>query len=118
MTTAIYRRVKVSSAVLGAALLAVIIGAAAPAGADEANAKKLLKAMSDYVGKQSSLSFDYDAALDVVTKDDQKLALLSSGTVSLTRPDKIHTTRSGDFADIETLFDGKTLTLVGKNANS
>jgi hypothetical protein len=101
---------------LGAALLAVIVGTAAPAGADDA--KKLLKAMSDYVGKQSSLSFDYDAALDVVTKDDQRLALLSSGTVSLTRPDKIRATRSGGFADIETVFDGKTLTLVGKNANS
>jgi hypothetical protein len=109
---------KVSSVVLGAALLAAIIGAAAPAGADDANAKKLLKAMSDYVGKQSSLSFDYDASLDVVTKDDQRLALLSSGTVSLTRPDKLRATRSGGFADIETLFDGKTLTLVGKNANS
>jgi len=110
-------RLKVSCATLGGALLAVVIGAATPATADDANAKKLLKAMSDYVGKQSSLSFDYDAALDVVTKDDQKLALVSSGTVSLTRPDKLRTTRSGGFADIETLFDGKTLTLVGKNSN-
>jgi hypothetical protein len=37
--------------------------------------------------------------------------------VSLARPDKIRTTRSGGFVDIETVFDGKTLTLFGKNKN-
>jgi len=117
MTKAIHRLTKVSCAALGVALLALFSGMVAPASADEASAKKLLKAMSDYIGKQSSLAFDYDAALEVVTKDDEKLALVSSGTVSLARPDKIHATRNGGFADIETLFDGKTLTLVGKNAN-
>jgi len=104
-------------AALAVALLGFIVAGAVPAGADDAAAKKLLKAMSDYVGKQPSLSFDYDAVLEVVTKDDQKLALASSGTVNLTRPDKLRATRAGGFADVETLFDGKTLTLVGKNAN-
>ena len=102
---------------VGTALLTMMVCAAGSACADEANAKKLLKAMSDYVGKQTSLSFDYDAALEVVTSDDQKLALLSSGAVDLTRPDKLRATRSGGFADIETIFDGKTLTLLGKNAH-
>jgi len=117
MTNIIRRLLRLSSAGSAAALLAIAIGTAAPAGADEASAKKLLRAMSDYVAKQSSLSFDYDAALEVVTKDSQKLALVSSGTVNLTRPDKIRATRSAGFADVEVLFDGKTLTLVGKNAN-
>ena len=48
---------------------------------------------------------------------DQKLGLASSGTVTLSRPDKVRTTRSGGFVDVETVFDGKTLTLLGKNAN-
>ena len=88
-----------------------------PAVADEAQARTLLKAMTDYVGAQQSIAFDYDATLEVVTKDRQKLQLASSGTVSLARPDKIRTTRSGGFVDMETVFDGKTLTLFGKNKN-
>ena len=84
---------------------------------DSAEAKKLLKAMSDYQAAQTAISFDYDATLEVVTDDSQKLALASSGTVTLNRPDKIRATRAGGFVDVETLFDGKTLTLLGKNAN-
>ena len=73
--------------------------------------------MSDYQAAQTAISFDYDATLEVVTNDSQKLALASSGTVTLNRPDKIRATRAGGFVDVETLFDGKTLTLLGKNAN-
>ena len=97
--------------------MTVGVGGTTVASADEASAKQLLKAMSDYMAAQKNLSFGYDATFEVVTKDDQKLALLSSGTVTLSRPDKIKATHSGGFADIETLFDGKMLTLFGKTAN-
>ena len=83
---------------------------------DSAEAKKLLKAMSDYLAAQTAMSFDYNGTLEVVTNGGQKLALASSGTVLINRPDKIRTERSGGFVDSETLFDGKTLTLLGKNA--
>jgi hypothetical protein len=85
--------------------------------ADEAQAKTLLKAMSDYLGAQKSLSFDYDASLEIVSTQQQKIALVSSGTVTLNRPDKLHATRTGGFANVEMVFDGKTLTLLGKNTN-
>ena len=52
--------------------------------ADAADAKRLLKAMSDYLAAQNAISFGYDATLEVVTQDDQKLGLASSGTVTLT----------------------------------
>ena len=84
---------------------------------NSAEAKRLLKAMSDYLDTQQAISFDYDAALEVVTTDKQKLALASSGAVTLNRPDKIRAARAGGFLDVETVFDGKTLTLLGKNAN-
>ncbi|KQV80469.1 hypothetical protein ASC90_24985 [Rhizobium sp. Root1220] len=84
---------------------------------DSPEAKKLLKAMSDYMAAQTALSFAYDANLQVITNSDQKLGLASSGTVTLGRPDKVHTTRSGGFVDTEALFDGKTLTLLGKDVN-
>jgi len=99
--------------------LALLVGLMAPSGAsaDEADARKLLKTMSDYLAAQQAISFQYDTNLEIVTKDKQKLGLASSGTVTLNRPDKIRVTRTGGFADVEFLFDGKTLTLFGKTAN-
>ena len=85
--------------------------------ADEAQAKALFKTMSDYLAAQQAISFAYDSTLEVVTEKDQKLGLANSGTVTLNRPDKLHATRTGGFANIEMVFDGKTLTLLGKNAN-
>jgi hypothetical protein len=85
--------------------------------ADEADAKRLLKAMSDYLAAQQAISFEYDAILEVITKDGQKLALASSGALVLDRPDKIRATRSGGHADVEMSFDGTALTLLGKNLN-
>jgi hypothetical protein len=84
---------------------------------DSAEAKKMLKAMSDFLAAQKSLSVSFDTVFDVVTATDQTLGLASSGTVTLARPDKIRVTRSGGFADFEILYDGKALTLLGKNAN-
>ena len=104
---------------ISAAALALMVALGAPtiASADEAAAKSLLKAMSDYLAAQKAISFSYDSNLEIVTKDKQKLALASSGTVTLDRPDKARVTRHGGFADIEAVFDGKTLTLLGKNTN-
>jgi hypothetical protein len=110
---------KVSATCISAAVLALVLGLGAPSGAraDEEDAKNLVKAMSDYMAAQKAVSFAYDATLEVVTTDDQKLALASSGMVTINRPDKIRATRSGGFADVEMLFDAKTLTLLGKNTN-
>jgi hypothetical protein len=103
-------------AIIVAAVLAGTMGISASK-ADEADAKRLFKAMSDYLGAQSAISFDYDVSLELVSTQQQKVALASSGTVTLDRPDKIHLTRRGGFANVELVFDGKTLTLLGKNAN-
>ncbi len=108
---------KTSALGLCAAALALMVAWAPAAQADEADAKKLLKSMSDYLAAQKAISFDFDAILEVLTKDDQKLALASSGTTILERPGKIRATRAGGHADIEMLFDGETLTLFGNNAN-
>ncbi|TIU90192.1 MAG: DUF2092 domain-containing protein [Mesorhizobium sp.] len=102
---------------LGMLAFAVAALLASPdAHADEAQAKALVKAMSDYMAAQKSISFQYDTSLEVVTPDDQKLAIVSSGTATIARPDRIRATRTGGFADVELVFDGKTLTLLGKNA--
>ena len=85
--------------------------------ADEADAKRLMKAMSDYLASQKAISFAFDTNLDIVTKERQTLGLASSGTVTLNRPDKIRATRLGGFANVEMVFDGKTLTIHGKDTN-
>ena len=103
---------------LAAFALIVGLGASSAAIADDAEAKTLLKAMSDYPAAQKSISFQYDTDPEFVTKDLQKLGLASSGTVTLNRPDKIRATRTGGFADVEMVFDGKTLTVLGKNAGA
>src|SRR6516164_7108217 len=96
-------------------MLAAEMALAASANAQEPN--KLLKAMSDYMAAQTAISFDFDTNLEVVTKDHQKILLASSGTIDLKRPGKIRVARTGGFADVEIIFDGKTLTVVGKHAN-
>jgi hypothetical protein len=103
--------------IVALALMLGLGGARSGASADEADARKLFKAMSDYMAAQKAIAFQYDTNLEVVTQDKQKLALASSGTLTLNRPDKIRITRTGGFADVEFLFDGKTLTLLGKTAN-
>lgn len=104
---------------LSSVALAIVIGLApaSDARAGEADAKRLLKAMSDYLASQKAISFAYDTNFEVVTNERQRLMLASSGTIELGRPDKVRVTRFGGFANVEMVFDGKTLTLLGKDAN-
>jgi hypothetical protein len=100
-----------------AAALAVAAGAPA-ARADEAQARELLTAMTDYLAAQPTLSFDVDSSLEIVTTDGQKLDIASSGSVAMQRPDKIHVMRRGGFADVEMTFDGTTLSVLNRDAKS
>src|SRR5215468_8971243 len=107
-----------SAARLGAAALMLLMMAVAPdASADAAQAKGLFKAMSDYLGKQTKMSFDIDTSLEVVTTDEQKLSLTSSGSLTMVRPDKVRMIRHGGFANAELYFNGRTLTLFRRDQN-
>jgi hypothetical protein len=89
-----------------------------PAGADDASARKVLKSMSDYVTSQKTLLLSFDSDIEVLTPDLQKIQFTSSGQVLLSRPDKLRATRTGGYADVELVFDGKTLTVHGKSINA
>src|SRR5205085_783051 len=92
---------------------------APPAGQDATqNGKALLKAMSDYLAAQKVISLSYDTIFEVVTKDHQKLQIATSGTALLDRPNKLRTTRQSGFSDTEMVFDGKTLSILGKGKNA
>ena len=82
------------------------------------NAKALVKAMSDYLAAQKTISLSYDTVFEVVTKAKQKLQIATSGTAVLERPNKISTTRKSGFSDTEMVYDGKTLSFLGKGQNA
>ncbi len=95
----------------------VLLAGAGKASAGEGEAKALLKSMSDYLAAQKTVSLTYDASFEVVTTDRQKLQVAASGTVQMSRPDKLRVTRTGGFANLEMVYDGKTFTVFGRNAN-
>jgi hypothetical protein len=100
-----------------ASVLMAGLGATSGVQAGEAEAKELLKAMSDYLAAQKTISLGYDADFEVVTKDRQKLSLANSGTLNLSRPDKIRATRSAGFVNTEIVSDGKTVAMLDKDNN-
>ncbi len=106
-------RLKIIAAVAGCLASAVF-----PASAEESEAKAVFKAMSDFLAAQKSISASYDATLEIVTPEMMKVGLASSGALSFTRPDKIRMTRTGGIADVELVYDGKTLSAYGKSANA
>jgi len=95
----------------------VLMAMASPAAADEADARAILAAMSDYMTGLETFAFTYDSTLEIVTTEDQKIGLATSGAVSVSRPGRIHATRAGGFSSVEMGFDGSTFTLVGRNSN-
>jgi hypothetical protein len=105
-------RLKLTAAALGGLAYAV-----SPAFAEESEAKAVFKAMSEFLAAQQTVSVSYDATLEIVTAEMMKVGLASSGKLSFSRPDKIRMTRTGGLADVEMVFDGKTLSASGKNLN-
>jgi hypothetical protein len=88
-------------------------GSATLAHADDA--KDVLKGMSDYLASQKSFSLSFDSSIEAVTPAMEKIQFNNSGTLLLKRPDEIHVSRTGGYADVELFFDGKTVSIYGKN---
>ncbi|MEV8466407.1 DUF2092 domain-containing protein [Fluviibacterium sp. DFM31] len=80
--------------------------------ADEADARRILQSMSDYLGALDTFSFDFDTEQDVVTVDGEKLGLARSGHIAVARPGQVHVTSKGGFTDLEMVFDGGGLTVA------
>ncbi len=107
---------KHAALVLTIALSAFLVGSQVQA--DDASARKVLKSMSDYLASQKTFSLAFDSDIEAITADLQKIQFTSSGQVLLSRPDKLRASRAGGYTDVELVFDGKTLTLFGKNLNA
>jgi hypothetical protein len=89
-----------------------------PARAEADDAIVILKAMSDYIGSQQSIALLFDSDIEVITPELQKLQFASSGQLLLDRPNRLHLTRHGGYADVDVYFDGKRATIYGNNVNA
>jgi hypothetical protein len=94
----------------------VILGAAALlsvttvlARANDGDPRKILKAMSDYIAGQKTLSATYDADIEVITPDLQKIQFTASGNVLVDRAAGVRASRTGGYADVELVSDGKSV---------
>lgn len=104
---------RTTSFAIGAALL---MAATSLARADDP--AKILKSMTDYLGSQKTLSASFDSDIEIITPELQKIQFASSGQLKLSRPDKLRVRRTGGYADVELVYDGKTVSLYGNNAKS
>jgi hypothetical protein len=103
---------------LGVLAAISILSVSAPrAWAENEDARSILKAMSDYVGRQENLSLTYDADIEVVTPAIEKIQFSASGTVAISRPNKFRVSRTGGYADVELISDGSTVTVLDRDGN-
>jgi hypothetical protein len=100
--------------VLSAALLLAAPSAWAQAG----DATVMLKAMSDYVGRQKTIELSFDSDIEVITPDLEKIQFTNSGEALLQRPNQLRAHRVGGYADVALSFDGRTVSILGKHINA
>jgi hypothetical protein len=103
-------------AAIGTVSAVLLLAATSSARADDP--AKILKAMTDYLASQKTLSASFDSDIEVITPELQKIQFASSGQMKLSRPDKLRVKRTGGYADVELVYDGKTVSLYGNNAKS
>jgi hypothetical protein len=103
-------------ATVGAATAVLLLATVPAARADDS--VNILKSMTDYLGSQKSLSASFDSDIEVITPELQKIQFASSGQMKLSRPDKLRVRRTGGYADVELVYDGKTISVYGNNAKS
>ena len=112
-------RASIRTSITAASMTILAVSAGQMARAQDAHdAPKILKAMSDYTAAQKSISATFDSDIEIITPDLQKIQFASSGQIKLNRPDKLRIRRTGGYADVELVYDGKTLSLYGNNAKS
>jgi hypothetical protein len=117
------RRRSIGAVVRGVLIAATVIagasGFSAPlVHAQDGDAKNILKAMSDYLADQKVITATFDSDVEVLTTELQKIQFASTGRFQLARPDKLQITRTGGYADLELVSDGKTATIFGKHLGS
>jgi len=116
-----FRVLAIRQAVLGVVValgFGLVAGPVMSAEGLDPEADKILRSMSDYMGGLSAFSMNANIDDEVVDLDGQKLQISSSAKFVFARPGEFHVQRKGAFADVEFIFDGKTLILNSKSINA
>jgi hypothetical protein len=116
MKPRLFRRSRLRFVAVACVLLSSAVFVAKASAADDA--AQILKAMSDYMASQKTISLAFESDVEIVTPEVEKIQFASSGKMLLSRPDKLRVTRNGGYADVEIVFDGKTISALGKNINA
>jgi len=106
------------SAVAGLILTAALAALGSGVHAKEGDAKAILKSMTDYVSSQKAIELSFDSDIEVITPQLEKIQFTNSGEALLSRPNKLRAHRVGGYADVALVFDGKTVTVLGKHMNA
>lgn len=85
--------------------------------AQDSNAQKAMRAMSDYLANASSISAVFDSTIEIVTPSLQKIQFASSGKLALQRPSRVRVERTGGYADATFIFDGKSFGVFERDRN-
>jgi len=85
--------------------------------AQEKDAKVILRAMADYVASQKTLELSFDSDIEVITPELEKIQFTNSGDALLSRPDKLRAHRVSGHTEVLMVFDGKMVSILGKNLN-
>jgi len=80
-------------------------------------ADRLLRRMSDFLGRQKSFSVKVDGTTEIILQSGQKVQVHSTGVVYVERPDQLRIEKSGDDGSSLIVCDGKTLTYYSKTQN-
>jgi hypothetical protein len=79
---------------------------------------RIVKSMAEYLASQKSLSASFDNDIEIITPELQKIQFASSGQMKLNRPDKLRVRRTGVYADVELVYDGRTISIYGNKPKS
>jgi hypothetical protein len=104
--------------IFAVAASSAIVVTATSHGARADDSASLLKTMADYTAAQKSITATFDSDIEVITPELQKIQFASSGQLKMTRPDKLRVKRTGGYADVDLVYDGKTVSLYGNNAKA
>ncbi len=105
-------------AIFLAATVGLGTGSAFAADTINPDADEILRAMSNFIGNAKAFSVSADISNEIITQEGQKLQFNSSATAVAQRPSQLHVTRHGGLVDAQMFFDGKMLTIYGKNVNA
>ena len=108
---------RVSLLIVGMAFICFVARPAMGAGPMDPEADRILRSMSSYMGSLTSFSVKADVDIEIIDLAGQKLQFSSSVDIVVNRPNKIYFSRQGAIADIEFIYNGKTMTLYGRNLN-